>query len=61
MLKNQQFTFRPGQAAAAQILYDGIHHLGIFTSTGMSFNPHLEITYTKPHPDQGVERPYRLS
>ena len=38
MQNNQQFTFRPGQAAAAQILYDGMHHLGIFTGTGKSLN-----------------------
>lgn len=44
MQNNPRFTFRPGQAAAAQILYDGIHHLGIFTGTGKFLHcVHLQI------------------
>jgi hypothetical protein len=49
MVNNQRLTFRPGQAAAAQILYDGNHHLGIFTATGKSCNDTRKFCI-KTHP-----------
>jgi hypothetical protein len=49
------FTFRPGQAAAAQILYDGVHHLGVFTSTGITAHIYPMKTHLTP-PDQVPEK-----
>ena len=51
---DENFTFRPGQAAASQILYDKVHHLGIFTGTGMPV--YLLVVVLISRPDQGVEK-----
>jgi hypothetical protein len=48
MQNHPQLTFCSGQAVAAQILYDGKHHLVVFTGTGMSIvrYAHLFISHT---------------